>query len=145
MKANRLLLICIGILIIINVFLLLKCNKRGHHGPPHPPKLSLALGMKGKDAAWVDHEFQRHIHEKDGFLNQQKAWRMKLVLDQTKSEQNQRIFEKISRLQFQIDSCTFDHFMKVKAKCNTKQKQKLHRLVNRMIQRAGSPGPKRRP
>ena len=145
MKANRLLLICIGILIIINVFLLLKGNKRGHDGPPHPPKLSLALDMKGKDATWVDHEFQRHIHEKDGFLNQQKAWRMKLVLDQSKSEQNQRVFEKISRLQVQIDSCTFDHFMKVNAICTKKQKQKLHRLVNRMIQRAGSPGPKRRP
>jgi hypothetical protein len=143
MKANRLLLICIGILIIINVLFLLECNKRG--GPPHPPKLSLALDMKGKDAAWVDHEFQRHIHEKDRLLNQQKSWRMKLVLNRSKSEQNLRIFEKISRLQYQIDSCTFDHFMKVKAICNKKQEEKLHRLVNRMIQRAGKPGPKGRP
>lgn len=145
MKANRLLLICIGLLIIINVFLLLKCNTRGHDGPPHPPKLSRALDMKGVDAELVDREFQRHIHEKDRFLNQQKSWRMKLVLDPSKSEQNQRVFEKISRLQFQIDSCTFDHFMKVKAICSKKQEQKLHLLVYRMIQRAGSPGPKRRP
>ncbi len=145
MKANRLLLICIGILIIINVFLLLKCNKRGHDGPPHPPKLSLALNMKGKDAEWVDHEFQRHIHEKEGFLNKQKSWRMKLVLDRSKSEQNQGIFEKISRLQFQIDSCTFDHFMRVKTKCSKRQKMKLNKLVRRMIQRAGKPGLKGRP
>jgi hypothetical protein len=145
MKANRLLIICIGLLIIINVFLLLKSNKNGHDGPPHPPKLSLALDMKGVDADWVDHEFKRHIHEKDGFLNQQKTWRMKLALDRSKSEQNQRIFKKISRLQFQIDSCTFDHFMKVKAICTKKQERKLHRLVYRMIQRAGKPGPKVRP
>jgi hypothetical protein len=72
MKANRLLLICIGVLIIINVFLLLQLNKRRHNGSPHPPKLSLALNMKGKDAAWVDHEFQRHIQEKEGFLYQSK-------------------------------------------------------------------------
>jgi hypothetical protein len=145
MKANRLLLICIGILIIINVLFLLECNKRGQDGPPHPPKLSLALDMKGKDATRVDREFIRHIHEKDRLLNQQKSWRMKLTLDRSKSEQNQEIFEKISRLQYQIDSCTFDHFMKVKAICNKKQEEKLHRLVNRMIQRAGKPGPKGRP
>jgi hypothetical protein len=145
MKANKLLLICIGILIIINVFLLLNCNKCGQGEPPHPPKLSLALDMKGKDAAWVDHEFQRHIHEKDDFLNQQKSWRMKLSLNRSKSEKNQRILEKISRLQYQIDSCTFDHFMKVKAICTKKQEEKLHRLVYRMIQRAGKPGPKGRP
>lgn len=143
MKANRLLLLCIGILIIINVFLLLKCNQRGHDGPP--PKLSLALDMKGKDAKWVDHEFQRHIHEKDRLLNKQKSWRMKLALDQSKSEQNQGILEKISRLQFQIDSCTFDHFMRVKTKCSKRQKMKLNKLVRRMIQRAGKPGPKGRP
>jgi hypothetical protein len=143
MKANRLLLVCIGILILINVFLLLECNKPGHDG--RPPKLSIALEMKGADAAWVDHEFQRHIHEKSRLLNQQKSWRMKLLLDQSKIEQNQRIFEKISRLQFQIDSCTFDHFMRVKTKCSKKQKIKLTKLVRRMIQRAGKPGPKGRP
>jgi hypothetical protein len=143
MKANRLLLLCIGILIIINVFLLLEFNKPGHDG--RPPKLSIALDMKGADAAWVDHEFQRHIHEKGCFLEEQKSWRMKLSLDRSKAEQNQRIFEKISRLQFQIDSCTFDHFMRVKTKCSKKQKIKLNSLVSRMIQRAGKPGPKGRP
>jgi hypothetical protein len=70
---------------------------------------------------------------------------MKLLLDRSKTEQNQRIFEKISRLQFQIDSCTFDHFMRVKTKCSKKQKMKLNKLVRRMIQRAGRPGPKGRP
>ena len=145
MKANRLLLLCIGILIVINVFFLLEWNKRGQDGPPHPPKLSLALGMKGKDAEWVDLEFQRHIHEKSRLLEQQKSWRMKLLLDRSKTEQNQRIFEKISRLQFQLDSCTFDHFMRVKTKCSKKQKIKLTSLVRRMIQRAGGPGPKERP
>lgn len=145
MKANRLLLLCIGILIVINVFFLLDWNKPDHQGPPHLPKLSIALDMKGADAAWVDHEFQRHIHEKGRFLEEQKAWRMKLLLDPSKTEQNQRIFEKISRLQFQIDSCTFDHFMRVKTKCSKKQKMKLNRIVRRMIQRAGRPGPKGRP
>lgn len=145
MKANRLLLLCIGILIVINVFFLLDWNKPDHQGPPHLPKLSIALDMKGADAAWVDHEFQRHIHEKDRFLEEQKSWRMKLLLDPSKTEQNQRIFEKISRLQFQIDSCTFDHFMRVKTKCSKKQKMKLNRIVRRMIQRAGRPGPKGRP
>ena len=45
------------------------------------------------------------------------------------SVKNQRILEKISRLQYQIDSCTFDHFMKVKTICTKKQEEKLHRLV----------------
>lgn len=145
MKANRLLLLCIGILIIINVFFLLECHKSRHEGPPHPPKLSVALDMKGAKAEWVDLEFQRHIHEKDRLLNKQKSWRMKLALDQSKSEQNQGILVKISRLQFQIDSCTFDHFMRVKTKCSKQQKIKLNSLVRRMILRAGKPGPKGRP
>ena len=145
MKVNRLLLLCIGILIVINVFFLLERNKHKHQGPPHLPKLSIALDMKGEDAKWVDQEFQRHIHEKDRFLEVQKSLRMKLLLDRSKTEQNQRIFEKISRLQFQIDSCTFDHFMRVKTKCSTQQKIKLNSLVRRMIQRAGRPGPKGRP
>lgn len=143
MKANRLLLLCIGILIVINVFLLLEFNKPRHDG--RPPKLSIALDMKGADATWVDQEFQRHIHEKGRLLEQQKSWRMKLLLDRSKIEQNQRIFEKISQLQFQIDSCTFDHFMRVKTKCSKKQKIKLNTLIRRMIQRAGKPGPKGRP
>jgi hypothetical protein len=143
MKANRLLLLCIGILIVINVFLLLEFNKPRHDG--RPPKLSIALDMKGADAAWVDQEFQRHIHEKGQLLEQQKSWRMKLLLDRSKTEQNQRIFEKISQLQFQIDSCTFDHFMRVQTKCSKKQKIKLNTLIRRMIQRAGKPGPKGRP
>ena len=145
MKANRLLLLCIGILISINVFFLLECNKNKHEGPPHPPKLSTALGMKGADAKWVDKEFQRHIKEKGRLLEKQKSWRMKLLLDPSKIEQNQRIFEKISRLQFQIDSCTFNHFMRVKAICSRQQNIKLNSLVRRMIQRAGKPGPKGRP
>lgn len=142
MKANRLLLLCIGILIVINVFLLLEFNKPRHDR--RPPKLSIALDMKGADATWVDQEFQRHIHEKGRLLEQQKSWRMKLLLDRSKTEHNQRILEKISRLQFQIDSCTFDHFMRVKTKCSKKQKIKLNTLIRRMIQRAGKPGPKGR-
>ena len=134
-----------GILIVINVFLLFERNKPEHGHPHHHPKLSVALDMKGLNAKWVDREFQRHIKEKDRFLEQQKSWRMKLLLDPSKTEQNQRIFEKISRLQFQIDSCTFDHFMRVKTKCSKKQKMKLNRIVRRMIQRAGRPGPKGRP
>ena len=145
MKANRLLLVCIGILIFINVFLLLELNKRGKEGPPHPPKLYLALGMKGKEAQWADHEFQRHIREKDRLLNQQKSWRRKVSLDPKKSDQNQRIFAVVSRIQFQIDSCTFDHFIRLKEHCTKKQQKALNRVVRRMIDRAGKPGPKGRP
>lgn len=145
MKANRLLLVCIGILILINVFLILKCKKLGHNGPPHPPKLSLALNMQGKDAAWVDHEFQRHVREKHRLLNKQKSWRRKVSLDPKKSDQNQQIFAIVSRIQFQIDSCTFDHFMQVKEHCTKKQQKALNRVVRRMIDRTGKPGPKGRP
>lgn len=145
MKANRLLLVCIGILILINVFLILKCKKLGHNSPPHPPKLSLALNMQGKDAAWVDHEFQRHVREKHRLLNKQKSWRRKVSLDPKKSDQNQQIFAIVSRIQFQIDSCTFDHFMQVKEHCTKKQQKALNRVVRRMIDRTGKPGPKGRP
>ncbi len=145
MKANRLLLVCIGILIFINVFLLLELNKRGKEGPPHPPKLYLALGMKGKEAQWADHEFQRHIREKDRLLNQQKSWRRKVSLDPNKSVQNQHIFAVVSRIQFQIDSCTFDHFIRVKEHCTKKQQKALNRVVRRMIDRTGKPGPNGRP
>ncbi len=145
MKANRLLVLCMGILIVINVFLLFERNKPEHGHPPHHPKLSVALDMKGLDAKWVDREFQRHIKEKDRFLEQQKAWRMKLLLDRSKTKENQPIFQKISRLQYQIDSCTFDHFIRVKSKCSKKQEIKLKSLVRRMIQRAGKPGPQGRP
>ena len=145
MKANRLLVLCMGILIVINVFLLFERNKPEHRHPHHHPKLSVALDMKGLNAKWVDREFQRHIKEKDRFLEQQKAWRMKLLLDRSKTKENQAIYEKISRLQYQIDSCTFDHFMRVKSKCSKKQEIKLKSLVRRMIQRAGKPGPQGRP
>ena len=93
MKANRLLVLCMGILIVINVFLLFERNKPEHVHPHHHPKLSVALDMKGLDAKWVDREFHSHIKEKGRFLEQQKAWRMKLLLDRSKKEQNHRIFE----------------------------------------------------
>ena len=134
-----------GILIVINVFLLFERNKPEHGHPHHHPKLSVALDMKGLDAKWVDREFQRHIKEKGRFLEQQKTWRMKLMLDRSKTKENQAIFEKISRLQFQIDSCTFDHFIRLKEHCTKKQQKALNRVVRRMIDRAGKPGPKGRP
>jgi len=101
--------------------------------------------MKGKEAQWADNEFKRHVREKDRLLNQQKSWRRKVSLDPKKSDQNQRIFAVVSRIQFQIDSCTFDHFIRVKEHCTKKQKIKLNSLVRRMIQRAGNTDPKRRP
>lgn len=145
MKAHKFLLIVISLLIILNIFLLFEVFKPGKDHPPHPPQLSKVLGMYGKDAQWVDAEFNRHIQEKEQLIEEQKKWRMNVKIDASYTAQNQVIFAKISRIQFQIDSCTFDHFTKVKAKCNKEQRAELQGVIQRMIQMAGKPKHFKRP
>jgi hypothetical protein len=145
MKATKFLLIGLCVVIILNIFLLFEVFKPGKDHPPHPPQLSKVLGMNGKDAQWVDAEFDRHIHEKDRLIEEQKKWRMLVKIDPQYAAQNQVIFAKISRLQFKIDSCTFDHFTKVKAKCNKKQVIALKQVIERMITMAGKPKQHNRP
>jgi len=141
MKANRILLVCLGIIVILNAIFLFSCPRGLHHLPPHPPKLSVALGMTGKNARWVDQEFNRHIQVKHQLLDQQKSLRKKVSISATHSTKNQQLFEKISRIQYQIDSCTFNHFIRVNEKCNPQEKKALKRVIRRMIEMAGKPMP----
>lgn len=143
MKTNRILSILLGVLILINAFLLIQFKRSNHHGhPPHRPKLSLLLKMTGKEAQWVDAEFEQHIQEKEKLLTEQKRLRSQVVLKENYPE-NQLLYTAISKLQFKIDSCTFNHFARVKSHCTAKQAKKLTEIVKRMIERQDRPGPKR--
>lgn len=144
MKTNRFLYFLLGILILLNAIMLVQfMQDRKHGNPPHPPKLSVILKMKGKEAAWVDAEFKQHIAEKSGYLEQQKELRTQIKLDHSATLQNQRIYEKIGVLQTKIDACTFKHFTRVKAHCNATQAKKLAEVVHQMIERSDRPpGPR---
>lgn len=143
MKTNRLLYILLGILILVNAFMLVHLlQEKRHEKLPHPPRLSFILNMKGKEAEWVDSEFKQHIAEKSRYLEQQQQLRTQINLDKSSSLQNQRIYEKIGAIQTKIDACTFEHFTRVKAHCNASQAKKLAEVVHRMIEFSGRPGPR---
>jgi predicted ATPase len=118
----------------------MKGRNAGH--PPHPPRLSVVLKMKGKEAKWVDAEFKKHIAEKSELLDAQKALRAQIKLDKNATVQNQGIYQKIGELQTKIDACTFEHFTRVKAHCNAQQAKKLAEVVHRMIEQSDRPGPR---
>jgi hypothetical protein len=144
MKTNRLLYVLLGILIVMNALILMQFMKGRNAGhPPHPPKLSVVLKMKGKEAEWVDAEFKQHIAEKGAYLEQQKTLRSQIKLDKNAAVQNQELYHKIGALQTKIDACTFEHFTRVKKHCNTEQAKRLAEVVHRMIERSDRPGARR--
>lgn len=144
MKTNRLLYILLGILILMNAIVLVQFMKGRNAGhPPHPPKLSVVLKMKGKEAEWVDAEFKKHIAEKGDLLAEQKELRSQISLDSHAHTKNKRIYQKIGFLQAQIDACTFEHFARVKAHCNAEQAKRLAEVIHRMIERSDHPGARR--
>ena len=123
--------------------MLIEFKKGRHDGPPpHPPRLSLVLHMDGETAKWVDAEFNRHMQEKEAFLRRQKRIRSNITLD-LQDDRNLSRFAEISKLQFKIDSCTFDHFARIKSRCNKKQAKRLSEVIRRVIERNDRPRPKR--
>ena len=146
MKTNRLLYVLLGILIVMNAIILVQFMKGRNTGhPPHPPKLSVVLKMKGKEAEWVDAEFKQHFAEKGDLLEEQKALRSQIKLDKNAAVQNKVLYQKIGALQSKIDACTFEHFTRVKAHCNAQQAKKLAEVVHRMIEQSDRPGRGPRP
>lgn len=143
MKTNRLLYLLLSILILVNVLMLVQLMQDRKPGfPPHPPRLSHILKMKGSAAKWVDNEFKQHLAEKNHYLEQQKELRTQIKLDNQSKLHNQQIYEKIGALQSKIDACTFEHFTRVKTHCTAKQAKKLAEVVHRMIERSDRPGPR---
>lgn len=115
--------------------------------PPHPPhdrmeKLSLVLGLKGKNKAAVDELEREHHIEKRMLVERDSKLHQELFVLLEQSSASDSLYQLIDQNASKTDRMTFEFFTKVASYCNETQKSKLRSFLKESLEQLHGPKPK---
>jgi|GEM_PF-4383082 len=146
MKRERIYVVSIVVLILLNGWLLF-CLLRAEHAPHQkPPKLTSWLNFEGDLRSKIDALERNHFERKDKLMEQNFRLHNDLVelvvSDQVNDSLLQQKLLEIGQLQQDIERMTAYYFKEIYSFCSADQRQKFKHEIKRVLNRMGAP-PKR--
>jgi hypothetical protein len=146
MKRERIYIISIILLIMLNIWLVIYIAKSAHEPHQRPPKLTSWLHVEGKLKDKIDALEQRHFEQKDRLMDKNMSLHNDLfelvVSEKCNDSLLQNKLSEIGRLQQDIERMTAFYFRDIYSVCNAEQRSRLKHEIKRVLIRIGAP-PKR--